>query len=262
MEQPLLKIEKISLSYNGKDGKTIHALDNVNAKIYKGEFVSIIGPSGCGKTSLLSLISGIKNPNSGTIFYKGEIVNSPSRERVIIFQNYVLFRWKTAIQNIELVLKSRKFDKNKIKSEAEKYLRLVHLSKFKNSYPSELSGGMQQRIGIARALAADPEILLLDEPFASLDPMNRNSIQEELLFMVKKLKKTMLLVTHNIEEAVFLGNKILIMSNSPGKIIKEININFQKPDSLLELEKNKEFINIKHKIHEVLLNEYERKKTL
>ncbi|MFH1642202.1 MAG: ABC transporter ATP-binding protein [Nanoarchaeota archaeon] len=259
MKHPLLKIENISLTYRGKNKNGVHALDNVNAEIYTGEFVSIIGPSGCGKTSLLSLISGIRKPSSGRIIYKDREVILPSRERVIIFQNYVLFPWKTAIQNIEIVLKSRNFDKKKITSEAERYLKLVNLSKFKNMYPSKLSCGMQQRIGIARALAADPEILLLDEPFASLDPINRNLVQEELLSMVRKLKKTMILVTHSIEEAVFLGDKILVMSNSPGKIIKKININFKKQNNILKFKEHNQFVDIKNKIHEILIREYEQK---
>ena len=252
---PLIKVERVSLAYKGRNGEQVKALDNVSFDVNKGEVVSIIGPSGCGKTSLLSLMSGIIRPDSGRLLYKGEEVVSPSRERVIIFQNYVLFPWKTSIQNIEFVLMARKFDKSRLRSEAERYLKLVGLSDFSGMYPCELSGGMQQRVGIARALAADPEVLLLDEPFASLDPITRNIIQEELLSMVRKLNKTLILVTHNIEEALFLGSRVHVMSGQPGTIRETIDVRFDKPDHILELNKSKSYVDLANRIHELLISE-------
>lgn len=255
MAKPLLRIENISHTYAKRGKQPIEALRDINAEVNQGDIVSIIGPSGCGKSTLLSIISGIRRPTSGRVMYKGSEVSGPSRERVIIFQNYVLFPWKTALQNIEFVLCARGYGKSAARQEAEQYLKLVHLTSFKDMYPNELSGGMQQRVGIARALAADPDILLLDEPFASLDPITRNRIQEELLSMVRRLGKTLILVTHNIEEAIFLGKKIFVMSGSPGTFLEEIKINFKKPDNILELEKSKHFVRLERKIHKMLLAE-------
>lgn len=255
MAEPLLRMEDISLTYKSGSKRPVRALQGINAEVHQGDFISIIGPSGCGKTSLLTLLSGIRMPTSGRVVYKGKTVTEPSSERVIIFQNYVLYPWKTALENIEFVLRAQGRDKRTARKEGKRYLKLVNLDKAKDRYPSELSGGMQQRVGIARALAADPDILLLDEPFASLDPLTRNRIQEELLSMVGALGKTMVLVTHNIEEAIFLGSRIFVMSASPGTFLKEITPRFKKPKSILELEKNAQFVRLERAIHELLLAE-------
>jgi len=254
MKKPILKIDNVSLIYNNKGNKPVKALCDLSANIYKGDIISIIGPSGCGKSSLLLLISGLRNCSAGKIWYKDVKIDSPSNERVIIFQDYLLFPWKTAIQNIEFALIPKNLNKKDRKKEAKKYLDLVRLADFGDRYPYELSGGMQQRIGIARALSADPEILLFDEPFASLDPITRNIIQEEVLLIINKLSKTVIFVTHNIEEAIFLGNKIFIMSNSPGKIIEEIDVDFQKPNQIQELRNNPRFAHLLNKIYGVLIS--------
>ncbi|MEA2113425.1 MAG: ABC transporter ATP-binding protein [Patescibacteria group bacterium] len=254
MKKPILKIDNVSLVYDNKHKKPVEALYGLSAKIYKGDIVSIIGPSGCGKSSLLLLISGLRNCNAGEIWHKDTKIDSPSRERMIIFQDYLLFPWKTAIQNIEFALIPKNLNKTDRKKEAKKYLDLVCLGDSGDNYPYELSGGMQQRIGIARALSANPEILLFDEPFASLDPITRNIIQEEVLSIINKLNKTVIFVTHNIEEAIFLGDKIFIMSNSPGKIIEELNIDFQKPNQIQELRNDPHFIHLLNKIYKILIS--------
>lgn len=248
----VISVQKVGLIYKNSNKTTVQALNNINFEVNEGEIVCIVGPSGCGKSTLLSLISGLKNPSSGQIIHRGQTVLSPSPQRVIIFQNYSLFPWKTAIQNIEFVLKSKKISGPKIKSDALKYLRLVNLEKFKDNYPHELSGGMQQRIGIARALSCDPDVLLFDEPFASLDPITKTSIYKEILEISKKTNKTMIFVTHNIEEAIFLGDKVIVLSGCPGQIIKKISINLPKGTNLSEIKLLPEFTKLEAKILNLL----------
>jgi len=247
----ILKIEDVSLVYPGRNGG-VRALDQLNFEIEKGDFVSIIGPSGCGKTSLVSLISGIKKPTAGKISHWEKPVESPSRRRVIVFQDYTLFPWKTAIENIKFALKTDRISADQTAEAAEKYLAMVNLTEFKDAYPYELSGGMKQRVGIARALAADPEILLLDEPFAALDHLTRESIWSEVAKLLKASGKTALLVTHNIEEAVFFGDKIFVMSRSPGTILEKIEVAINKPKKIRELKTINEFVRLEMKILETL----------
>lgn len=247
-DKKILRLVDVSLSYKNNNNSVIKALENISFDINIGDIISIIGPSGCGKSTLLSLISGLKKPTSGQIKHRDIDVISPSNQRVIIFQNHALFPWKTASQNIEFVLKSKGIAKDKIKDEVEKYLKIVGLYKFKNNYPHELSGGMQQRIGIARALSCDPDILLFDEPFASIDQITKTSIYKEVLNIAKKTNKTMIFVTHNIEEAIFLGDKIFVMSGTPGKIIKKINIDLPKNANLSDIKKIPDFIKIESEI--------------
>lgn len=251
-KRSVINVKKVGLIYQNNSQSITQALDKVSFKVKEGKIVCILGPSGCGKSTLLSLISGLKNPSSGKILHRGKRVSHPSRQRVIIFQNYSLFPWKTAIQNIEFVLKSKGISKDKIKFEAIKYLRLVELEKFKDYYPHELSGGMQQRIGIARALSCDPDVLLFDEPFASLDPITKATIYKEIINISRKTKKTMIFVTHNIEEALFLGDKIIVLSGSPGQIIKKISIDFPKGDNLSEVKSLPKFIELETQILNLL----------
>lgn len=252
IKKSILSINNVCLTYNNSNKTIIQALENISFKVKEGEITCIVGPSGCGKSTLLYLISGLKNPSSGKIIHRSKLVLSPSNQRVIIFQNYSLFPWKTAIQNIEFVLKSKKISESKIKSESLKYLRLVNLEKFKDNYPHELSGGMQQRIGIARALSCNPDVLLFDEPFASLDQITKSTIYKEILEISQKTKKTMIFVTHNIEEAIFLGDKIIVLSGCPGKIIKEIPINLVKGNNLSEIKLLPEFVKLETKILNLL----------
>lgn len=248
IKKSILSINKVCLTYRNNNKTIVQALEDISFKVKEGEIICIVGPSGCGKSTLLSLISGLKNPSSGEIIHRSKLVLAPSNQRVIIFQNYSLFPWKTAIQNIEFVLKSEKISESKIKSEALKFLRLVNLEKFKDNYPHELSGGMQQRIGIARALSCDPDVLLFDEPFASLDQITKSTIYKEILEISRKTKKTMIFVTHNIEEAIFLGDKIIVLSGCPGKIIEKIPITLIKGKNLSEIKLLPEFAKLETKI--------------
>jgi NitT/TauT family transport system ATP-binding protein len=200
------------------------ALEDANLEIKQGEFICLLGPSGCGKTTLLNLIAGFEKPTEGEILLDGQIVNEPSIKYVTIFQNYGLLPWRTVQGNVELGLESLGYDKAKIRKIAEEYIELVGLSAFKKHHPYQLSGGMQQRVAIARALAVDPDIIFMDEPFGALDAMTRMKMQDEISGIWEKKKKTILFVTHDIDESVFLADRIVIMTPHPGKIKSIVNV--------------------------------------
>lgn len=219
-----ISVEGVSKVYELKDKSRSIALEKVDLSIEEGKFICLLGPSGCGKTTLLNMIAGFDRPSTGTIKINGDDVIQPSIDRVAIFQNFGLLPWRTVIKNIELGLESKGFDEKKRCEIAEEYLELVGLSDYKKHHPNQLSGGMQQRIAIARALAVDPEILFMDEPFGALDAMTRMSMQEEIEKIWQEKKKTVVFVTHDIEEAVFLADKIVVMTAGPGKVKKIIDV--------------------------------------
>ncbi|WP_113920423.1 ABC transporter ATP-binding protein [Alkalibaculum bacchi] len=216
--ESFITIEGVTKNYPRNDKTQSLALDKVDLSIKKGEFICLLGPSGCGKTTLLNLIGGFSKPTTGKILIDGELVDKPSVDRITIFQNYGLLPWRSVIKNVELGLEAKKISKEERKTIAEEYLSLVGLTDFSKHHPSELSGGMQQRVAIARALAADPDILLMDEPFGALDAMTRMGIQDEIQRIWSEKKKTIIFVTHDIEEAVFLADRIVIMTPYPGKV--------------------------------------------
>ncbi len=223
-EDNLINIQEVSKSFALNDKTLSLALDKVNLTIDQGEFVCLLGPSGCGKTTLLNLIAGFDLPTTGTVKINEVVVCKPSIERITIFQNYGLLPWRTVIKNVELGLEAKGIPSKERKQIAEEYLELVGLSDFSNHHPSELSGGMQQRVAIARALAIDPEVLLMDEPFGALDAMTRMGIQDEIQRIWIQKKKTIVFVTHDIEEAVFLADRIVVMTPYPGKVKNIINV--------------------------------------
>lgn len=250
----VIQAESLYIEFKSKSNHKLGALKNINFNIKKGEFVALVGPSGCGKSTLINAIAGFLPPSSGTLFYNNRPISQASRERVVIFQNHALFPWKSAIDNIAFALRSRGMDADDIDFQAMCFLKMVKLEEFANHYPRELSGGMQQRIGIARALAADPQVLLLDEPFASLDQFNRDIIQEELLKILRPLSKTSVLVTHNITEALFFADRIFVMSGSPGTIKMEIRVNVPKPQKISDIDTIEEFRKLKKEINLLLVN--------
>lgn len=201
-----------------QNGEEFTALSDVNLDIEKGEFICLLGPSGCGKSTLLNGIAGFDLVNKGSITIDGQEVKGPSTNNVTIFQNYGLLPWRTVLKNVELGLESQKIDKKKRKEIARKYLQVVKLEKFENSFPHQLSGGMQQRVAIARALAVNPDILFMDEPFGALDAITRMKLQDDILDICKNEKKTIIFVTHDIEEAVYLADRIVVMTPNPGKV--------------------------------------------
>ncbi|MDY9927991.1 ABC transporter ATP-binding protein [Methanosarcina sp.] len=219
-----ISVEGVSKVYELKDKSNSVALEKVNLSIEEGKFICLLGPSGCGKTTLLNIMAGFDKPSTGAIKINGDDVNQPSIDRISIFQNFGLLPWRTVIKNVELGLESKGFDEKKRREIAEEYIELVGLSKYKNHHPNQLSGGMQQRTAIARALAVDPKILFMDEPFGALDAMTRMTMQDEIERIWQEKKKTIIFVTHDIEEAVFLADKIVVMTAGPGRVKRIIDV--------------------------------------
>ena len=212
-----IDIQEVSRNYSQK-GQTFHALQHVNLRIDRGEFICLLGPSGCGKSTLLNILAGFDKVSAGSITIHGAPVTKPSIKHVTIFQNYGLLPWRTVEKNVELGLESLSVPAEKRQEIANRYLDLVGLKDFAQNHPAELSGGMQQRVAIARALAVDPEIIFMDEPFAALDALTRMKLQDEISAINRRQHKTIIFVTHDIDEAVVLADRIVIMTPNPGRI--------------------------------------------
>ena len=221
-------ITNVQRIYRDTDGNKVEALNNVSLDIRKGEFISIIGPSGCGKTTLLRLIAGLDKPQSGELTIDGSKITDVSPERGYVFQQGGLFPWLTVESNIAYGLKARKVFKSN-KEKVGKYIDMVGLGGFEKSYPHQISGGMAQRVAIARALINEPKALLLDEPMGALDSFTRSDLQDKLLELWKENGTTMILVTHDIDEAIYLSDRIVIMTPRPGKISKIIDVDLPRP---------------------------------
>lgn len=227
-EGELIKVEEVSKSFIKKN-ETTHVLKDLSLEIKQGEIVSILGESGCGKSTLLNIIGGFEKPDCGKVFVGAERLEKPNRKCVMLFQHYGLLPWRTVYKNVALGLEQSGLSEVERKEKVRHYLQLVGLEGKGELFPHELSGGMQQRVGIARALALSPEVILLDEPFAALDTFNRYYLQDELLRIQEEEKTTMVLVTHDIDEAIYLSDRIFIMQANPGVIDKEIKIELWKP---------------------------------
>ncbi len=227
-QQPKISIENVSKIFKGRNGE-IKALDNVKLEIREKEFVSVIGPSGCGKSTLLNIVAGLEGPSEGVVKVDDKIVTGPGRDRGVVFQQYALFPWKTVLKNVEFGLKLQKIGKEERRQTALKYLELVGLKDFQEAYPKELSGGMKQRVAIARAYAVKPEVLLMDEPFGALDAQTRAQLQEDLLNTWQNEQKTCFFITHDVEEAVILSQKIVVMSARPGRIKEIVKVDIPYP---------------------------------
>lgn len=223
-----LVIENVSKRFQSKN-KEINVLEKINLEAQNGEFICILGPSGCGKSTLLNIIAGLEKPTEGKVFLNGREVLSPGPDRVVMFQESALFPWLKVIDNVEFGMKIRGVPKKERHERALKYLKMVHLTKFKDVYAHQLSGGMKQRVALARALTLDSEVLLMDEPFAALDSQTKNILLLELQRIWWETKKTIIFVTHNIEEAVLLADKVVVMSSNPGKIKKVFEMRLARP---------------------------------
>jgi len=211
------------------NGNPVVALDGINLKVDEGDFVCIVGPSGCGKSTFLNIIAGLEKPDSGEILLNGKAVTTPGPDRTMVFQEGALFPWLKVVDNVEFGLKIAGIPKNERAQISQRYLDMMQLTKFANSYTYQLSTGMKQRVAIARALVMDPEILLMDEPFASLDAQTRDLLLVELQLIWERTKKTILFVTHSIVESVILGNRVIVLKNRPSKIKKEFVIDYRRP---------------------------------
>ncbi|QJP11890.1 ABC transporter ATP-binding protein [Pseudomonas multiresinivorans] len=223
-----LAIQGLSKAY-AIDGRSLPVLENISLDVRPGEFVSIVGASGCGKSSLLRLIVGLENDYSGRILLDGQTMNGTSLERGIVFQDHRLFPWKTVEQNVALALKNQKLSRAEKRERVAEHLELVGLTGFEQAYPHQLSGGMAQRAAIARALITQPKVLLLDEPFGALDALTRVRLQHELQRIWVQQRSTMIMVTHDVEEALYLGDRVVVMDARPGRIRHEVRVDLPHP---------------------------------
>lgn len=223
-----LKIQGVSKTYISTNG-TVESLENVNLEVKPGEFVSLVGPSGCGKTTLLNIIAGLDRPTQGKVLINDEEVQSTNPDRLMIFQELGLFPWLTVQKNVEFGLKAKGIPQEERREIAQGYLKMVHLQRFQELHPHELSGGMRQRVALARALAMNPQVLLMDEPFGALDAQTRDILHDELQRIWQETHKTILFVTHNVREAVCLGDRVLVFSTRPGGIKKEFHLDLPRP---------------------------------
>jgi len=250
----MIKIENLNKNYG-----EVNVLEDINLEIKEGEFVSLIGPSGCGKSTLINIIAGLDKTFSGKIFIDDTEIKGTSLDRIMVFQNAALFPWLSVYENIAFGLKNICKDNEEIKSKVEKILKKVHLYKFKDKYPHELSGGMKQRVSIARSLVMDPRILLMDEPFSALDEQTRMLLHNELQQLWIETKKTIIFVTHNIREAVKLSDRVVIMGTRPGTIIDNLEIEIAHPrhsnDSNLHFKEDLVFNKLKGEIEKVAREE-------
>ncbi|MDU4960467.1 MAG: ABC transporter ATP-binding protein [Sporomusaceae bacterium] len=229
------------------------AIKHLDLDVRTGEFLAILGPSGCGKSTFLDMLAGLAHPSAGEIRIDGQVINGPALDRGFVMQGYALFPWRTVRKNVEFGLEIKKVAATERQAISQRYLELVGLQNFADRYPHELSGGMKQRVAIARALAYDPGVLLMDEPFAALDAQTRENLQEELLRIWEKTQKTIVFVTHSIDEAVFLSDRVAVMTANPGTIKALVEINLPRPRD--GTRSSAEFGWIRHKIWELLQTE-------
>lgn len=225
-----VRIENVSKQYSSQGG-AVSALENVSFEVIPGEFLCVVGPSGSGKTTLFRIIGGLEDPTNGAVYLDGEQVTGPNPSMGIVFQEYHLFPWRTVRENVAFGLEQREVPKGERNVRVRELLDLVGLEGFADAYPKELSGGMKQRVGIARALAVDPDLLLMDEPFGAVDAQTRAGLQDELLELWEHTGKTILFVTHDVEEAVKLADRIVVMDTEPGTVQDIVTVNMSRPRS-------------------------------
>jgi NitT/TauT family transport system ATP-binding protein len=253
---PRLQVDKVSLRYQKPDGGVFTALDQVSFEVPDQQFAVLVGPSGCGKSSLLYLTAGLNEPTEGEIYVGGQQVQGPGADRGMVFQSYTLFPWLTVRQNVEFGLKRRGMAAAQRKEIVDYYVHEVGLTGFADNYAKQLSGGMMQRVAIARALANDPQILLMDEPFGALDSQTRLQMQQLLLRVWGNSKKTVLFVTHDIDEAVLLGDRVYVMGARPGRIKQILDVPIERPRTL-DMVMERSFIDMKRKIFGLLHDDLE-----
>ena len=238
------------------------ALENISLEIKAGEFFVIVGPSGCGKSTLLDLLGGLTRPTSGRILIGGSPVTGPALDRGLVFQQYALFPWRTAQKNVEFGLEAKGVPSRERADRARRFLHMVGLAEFHDRYPHELSGGMKQRVAIARSLAYDPDVLLMDEPFAALDAQTREILQGELLRIWEESGKTIVFITHGIDEAVYLGQRVAVMTSRPGRIKQVINIPLESRSREEDLRATPEFSRLRHEVWSLLRDEFRQAQVL
>ena len=251
---PCIEARSLTLTFTPKNRDPVTALQGFDLQVSKGEFLSLVGPSGCGKSTFLNVLLGLLKPDSGELSLNGKQIDGPGQERAMVFQEFGLLPWRTVLANVQLGLELKGVAPSIRHERALDLIKLVGLERFQNHYPHELSGGMKQRVGLARALATEPDVLLMDEPFAALDAQTRDLMQTELLQIWERTKKTVLFVTHSIEEAAYLSDRVVIMTARPGRMKNVFKIDLPRPRDY-EMRLTPEFNDIKAKIWNTLKDE-------
>lgn len=255
-----IDISTVGMSFKTKKG-SFEALQNINLKFRKGEFISLIGHSGCGKSTLLNLIAGLTTPTKGNIICSGREIDGPGPERAVVFQNHSLLPWLSCFENVYLAVErvfADRENKAQLKARTEDALKMVGLSHAMHKYPNEISGGMKQRVGIARALSMEPDVLLLDEPFGALDALTRAHLQDELISIVQQTQATVVMVTHDVDEAVLLSDRIVMMTNGPAASIGEIlTVDLPHPRDRMQLANDPQYHHLRSQVLAFL---YEKQK--
>ncbi|AXV39297.1 ABC transporter ATP-binding protein [Methanobacterium sp. BAmetb5] len=253
-----ITIENVSMKFELDDSE-VTALTGINLKLNDGDFVSIIGPSGCGKSTLIDIIAGLKKPSQGKVLVENKEVNKPGSDFGIVFQDYSLFPWMSAYENLYFAIEhtNKKLSKEEIKRKSKKYLDTVGLSKFADKFPRTLSGGMRQRLAIARMFAIKPKAFLMDEPFGALDALNKVYMQDLLVYLWTRgdKRETTLYVTHDVDEALFFSDRIVVMTPSPGRIKEIINVDFPRPRCRVDIAKSAEYMSLRSKLISLLHDE-------
>ncbi|NKY34013.1 ABC transporter ATP-binding protein [Nocardia speluncae] len=258
---PKLRLTQVSKTFPIQGRKAeLTAVQDITLDLAAGEFLVLVGPSGCGKSTLLDLLGGLSAPTSGQILLDGTPITGPGLDRGIVFQQYALLPWRSARRNIEFGLEAKGVPRADRRERAEHYLELVGLAGFADRYPHELSGGMKQRVAIARSLAYDPEVLLMDEPFAALDAQTRESLQDELLRIWERTGKTILFITHGIDEAIYLGQRVAVLTSRPGRVKTVVDIDIDRTAD--DIRSGAEFRELRHQIWSLLHDEVERARSL
>lgn len=253
-EDSKVRIDKVRKVFHTRNGEMV-ALNGVDLDIKENEFICVVGPSGCGKSTLLNIIAGLLEPSSGNVYCDGKIVKGTGTDRGVVFQQYALFPWMTVKKNVMFGLKLKGMQDKEAEAIAMKYIKMVQLEDFTNHYPKELSGGMKQRVAIARAYAVNPSILLMDEPFGALDAQTRTQLQQELLETWEKEKKTCFFITHDVDEAIILAQRVIIMSARPGRIKEIVEIDIPYPRDQ-ETKMSPRFLELKNHIWSQVYKEY------
>lgn len=255
---PKIRLAEVSKSFSvrspdGAGASWTTAIEGVDLDVRHGEFLTMVGPSGSGKTTILDLLAGLSAPSSGTISVDGEPIHGPGKERGVVFQQYALLPWKTAEENIVFALKATGHRRGEDRwGIARRYLQLVGLDGFEDRYPHELSGGMKQRVAIARSLSYEPDILLMDEPFGALDAQTRELLQSELLTIWKRTGTTIVFITHSVEEAVYLGQRVVVLRAKPGRVTAVVDVADQEPQPGVDLRSTPEFVEARHRVWNLL----------
>lgn len=250
-ERPVvLDVQKLGREFIGESGP-VTALRDVSFKVHRREFLCVIGPSGCGKSTLIRMVAGLDYPTSGRMLLDGKEVHGPGPDRGMVFQGYTLFPWRTVTDNVMFGLQMQGMDRNQAESEARQWIQLVGLSRFEKAYPAQLSGGMKQRTAIARALAANPRILLMDEPFGALDAQTRAQMQTHLLEIWRNVDVTILFITHDLDEAILLADRILVLKANPGEVQEVIEVPVPRPRSLDQVN-SPEFLAMRRRLDELI----------